>query len=283
MQGTQTAIRTLFGYKWRTLVIASTLIYLMLSVAANADTYNFFFDGKNKKKPGAAATTEDNQEESAEEAKKEDAKKEEEKKAEAPATTPQSQSNQVTVGTPPQQPIIINNNNTMTAPTAPAPLPASTTASSEETVLYKEKISRWRLGVSTIYSGEDAVRASNGIVLGSGTMYGGLVSLGFQMSRAFGLNLYGGAKLVEGSGTLKPHAGLDLELMTFNRSRVDLNIIDVGLLVGGSTAAAAHGNIGSLHAGARVNINFNPSFGITAVARGNAGYYLLEAGFITRL
>jgi hypothetical protein len=121
--------------------------------------------------------------------------------------------------------------------------------------------------------------------------WGGLVSVGYDFSRSFSVNLFGGLRVLEKTEKTYFHAGVDLELTPFRvpiSSRHDL--IELGIIFGGSTALAAKGKVpgvddnwGTVHVGTRVGINITPEFGITAAARANLGHVMFEGGLTARL
>lgn len=269
---------------WHVWFTAVSLGLLMASVNAYSDTYNFYFD---KKKKGQEAEESESQKEEVVE------KKEEEQK-------------QVVNVPSGQTPIVIHNNNHVgnvtadqTAPVVTPPAPIVTPPPVEGPTLSSgtnlaDSLERpsarspWKISLSAMVVAEEMDRAysSQGVLTSYNSMeptVGGLVTLGYSFSRSVGVNLYGGLRVAE-SAQSDFHAGVDLEVLPFRIPiSKDVDLFELGFLFGGSTAMAAYDNIGSLHIGVRTNINVASSFGLTAAARANLGYVMVEAGISARI
>lgn len=267
--------------KWKLVILAVTGLSLMLSASAFADTYNFYFD-KNKKKGTKVETTE-NAEESQEESSEE-----------ANESTPSNSSSKTYKAG--QVPIIINNTNTntLTAPTAPVapvveearstPAESSSSVATVEPVVRQFKPSHWRLGTSVV-----RYTPQNVYPLDTNARYGGLVSLGYDNHRGIVVNLYSHLLMVNNGKkeTGDVHLGADLEILPIRSGMYSVGreytVFELGPVIGASTLMASGGNLVSVHVGGRMNWYFNESLGVTAVARANLGYVMLDAGILVRL
>lgn len=113
---------------------------------------------------------------------------------------------------------------------------------------------------------------------------GGLLSLSWYPSRVLGFTAFGGAQYDNNQLASNPYAGLDLEFRPFRLPVTETyDLFQFGFLAGATTLGGYHGNSGSLHLGARVDINLGSTFGITAATRFNLDYAMFEAGIVTRL
>ena len=116
------------------------------------------------------------------------------------------------------------------------------------------------------------------------SMGGGAIGIAFFPTRGLGLNLWGGSYDAGRSSLGRGFAGADLELLPL---RVSLgkweNAIEGGILLGASTLRAAHGNVATAHAGARIAFNLGDTFSVTAAGRANLGYLMGEAGIAVHL
>ncbi|OFZ83189.1 MAG: hypothetical protein A2583_01880 [Bdellovibrionales bacterium RIFOXYD1_FULL_53_11] len=121
--------------------------------------------------------------------------------------------------------------------------------------------------------------------------YGGVVGIGYQFTKDLGINAYGGGTRVNDAfpyrGTVhKPafFAGGELEVMPV---RISLgrfeDLLQFGAMIGASSFRRSEENIGSLHAGLRLNLNFGHGWGLSTAVRGNLGYLQSEAGLLIRL
>jgi hypothetical protein len=194
---------------------------------------------------------------------------------------------------------------------APAPLPVAPApnvqglgpaASNETTVQTPQRyLSRLRFGMTGVYFPKKEY-TTNWFNTGRSSMsspsydpfadqkdnyrtYGGMMSLGFVFSPMFTLNAFGGAHHATKEKKTLAMVGLDAEFYPFSAAVPpwDVNPVELGLLAGGSTSLGTDGDFGALHAGARLNLNFSPRFGITAIGRVSWSYLMTEVGFVTRL
>jgi hypothetical protein len=78
--------------------------------------------------------------------------------------------------------------------------------------------------------------------------------------------------------------GAELELLPIRISigRFE-NLLEIGLLGGGSTIAASYDNVFTFHGGGIVNVNLGEHWGLTGAVRGNLGYVMGSAGLIVHL
>jgi hypothetical protein len=280
---------------WNVLVLISLLFFLWASLAANADVYNFYLS-----KPGAKKTAPPPEESASEsDSDSESESDETDRKPVAPAAKKDQDLN--------QRPIIINNVNTntnnVTPPpavtavpvspppgiAAPAPVPVAPTAlvpssTNSATVSYPpEGPSKWKFGLAGL------LYLPHGSSYGSyqrsaSTSVGGLAELGYHFSKSVSLNGYAGLTTGDLKASDNKIAGLDLEFQPFRVPITDtMDLLQVGVLIGGSTASAADDNWGSLHVGARAGLNFSSRFGISTAARINFGHLMFEGGITARL
>jgi hypothetical protein len=249
------------------------LLALLLAASARSDTYNFYF-AKPAKKPESASSPA------------------------APATAAGTESAPAPSGTAAVAPIpgagmpvIITNTNNIGYPPAdprssqagtPAPVVAtpvspSPDASLAATAALTQEPHRdpWRLGLAAAYQYGYPIGG-----LGEEHAWGGVISLGYFFTPAFGVVGWGGTRSQYASD-LGGFAGLDLEWLPFRIGASDWQVLELGFLAGGSTLKAATGNIGTFHAGARLDLNFDKHFGLTAAVHANLGYAMLEAGLVT--
>lgn len=114
--------------------------------------------------------------------------------------------------------------------------------------------------------------------------YGGLLTLGYNFTESFAINVYGGARYAKPNDKRYYHVGMDFEIIPI-RIPVTRNweLFELGFLLGASNALAAKDNWGTLHVGARVNINIMETFGLTVSTRANLGHVLLEGGLTARI
>jgi hypothetical protein len=258
------------------------VISMGLSTGVFADTYNFNFSKPSKSKKGPQIEVEED-EESAEEKPKESAK---EKKTEETVASDRA-------------PIVIHNNNSIAMPPTATPVEAprvepkpepraeetsSALSSTEATVAIAESSSpsAWRLGLLSAVSkdvGHNSGNKYNLLPPAPELSFG--VSLAYSITRALALNTY--ASFGEYHGNQKLYGGAEIEFLPVRWQLSKWDPITFGILFGGSTLAAAPGNLGTLHAGLRLNINPIKELGITGALRGNAGYMSVEFGVTVRL
>lgn len=269
---------------WPVGVMMATLLSLLLSVSAYADTYNFYF----KKKPG------EGQEESAV------STSEEKKPEQNTLAVPKSSGS--------DQPIVIHNINNVgrdsaqkeePKPVAPAPIQNERNYESHSN--YKadyrrldlrereRKTSPWRFGVGAALVFQDVQKSylSSGLVQTYNDMegqFGGIFSLALALSDNMNLNSFGGGQYSDFENQVQFMYGGELEILPFRiplKRGVDL--VQFGFLGGISNLMTSPEHQHTVHAGAKLNINFGHSFGITATGRANLGYVMFDAGIITRL
>lgn len=284
---------------WR-LTVLTVIAYFASSGNAYADNYNFYFTKPPKKKGQQTEQMQENSDESSEE----------EEVAKEPVTPPPPlvNPNTQTLTVPSsQQPIIINNTNNVGYPTQPSvPLAPLTREAQPEPEAFhdyrpdtkvstlvlpayqEQPRSNWRMGLSGILLLSEVTRAYES----SGSLYtydskeenwGGLVTLGWDITKVMGLNFYGGATHGNYPSKVNFHYGADLQLMPLRVPLKNFDLIEFGFLVGGSNIMAARDNVGTLHAGAKLNVNFGKDYGFTASTRANFGHFLFEAGFVARI
>lgn len=278
---------------------------------------------KKNKKHQPVISEEQEEDQSSEENGSEESEQEEEKveRTQAtPPTTAQTSPNTQTVTIPnTQQPIIINNTNNVGYPAAlpptppgnevrinpltldppslksePAPLPHNSydlqpRASTTVLPAYQQKEpSNWRMGLSGIMLVADAKKAysSYGILNtydSTTKSFGGLVTLGWDVTKVIGFNFYGGASHNGDYNKLTPHYGADLQLMPLKVPARNFDLVEFGFLVGASNILSNRDHVGAMHVGAKLNVNFGRDYGFTASTRANIGHYLFEAGFVARI
>lgn len=258
------------GPRWA--IVAASLLLLCFSVTATCDTYNFYFEPKKKgQEPGAEA--------------------EQAAPQPAPPATPAQPAPQAPApassapGTAPQ-PIVIHNNNNFGSPVPPQAAPSGplTTVATES-----GGRSPFRLGIGALLSIEEfRVATVNQGRLDSyrrtSDIWGGLLTLGYDFTRGFRTSVFGGVRSMPYEKSSSFLAGLDLEFVPFRIAANERwDVFELGLLVGASTIASSRDGIGSLHGGARINVNMAERLGITLSGRANLGHITFEAGFITRL
>jgi len=107
---------------------------------------------------------------------------------------------------------------------------------------------------------------------------GSTINLGYFVTRGLVLNAFGGAYEKAGFGG----AETEVRLISVSLGRFD-NVIDLGMMLGGSSLGAVSGNAASMHAGLRANLNFGDQWGFTAAIRGNLGYVMAEGGLAIHL
>lgn len=252
-------------FRWTGFVCA---VCLVVAATAKSDTYNFYFAKPKKQSEPARVVP-----------PKEEAAAPDDGLPPAPEYLPGE--GPATSGTEAKASIVINNNNNVTVPqvSAPPPVEVATSASSEAVIQARpnEDRTHWRFGAGVLMA-PGATRLD-----GSGAETGAVISLGLDFTRWFGVNLYTGG-LVYNSGSPEMHfyGGTDLEIRPFRISIGKLDVLELGLLVGGSTVVADYENWGSLHAGGRATLSFDKHFGITVAARANLGTVLFEGGLVTR-
>lgn len=257
-------------------------ISMGLSGGVFADTYNFNFSKPSKSKKGPQVEVEED-EETAEDKPREAVK---EKKTEETVASDRA-------------PIVIHNNNSIAMPPTATPVEApkaeakpepravetsSALSSTEATVTIADSSSPspWRLGLLSAVSKD--VGPNNGYqynLLPPAPELSFGVSLAYAITRALALNTY--ASFGEYHGNQKLYGGAEIEFLPVRWQLSKWDPIAFGILFGGSTLAAAPGNLGTLHAGLRLNINPIKELGITGALRGNAGYMSVEFGVTVRL
>jgi hypothetical protein len=269
------------------------LVFVLFSWAARADTYNFYFEPKNKGAKPAAQVQED-----------ETPTPQPEPTAQPPAVSPAP-----TYSASPsqsQQPVIINNNvsvpNHFSYPppaSAPAAAPAAVAPSEEapspsstaEVSPPSEKSKKWSLTLSAMGSSSSST-SSTSSTLGTVTdemkqkLSGVLVAAAYRLSAGLEGRLYGGAYEESGlNSSSQGHliAGLDLDFLPFRFGWGGMNFLELGFILGASTLNAAPGNIASLHAGLRGNLNLSQNWGFTAGIRANLGAATGEIGIVMHL
>ncbi len=164
---------------------------------------------------------------------------------------------------------------------APAPSPtATTTTSAQVSALAPEadgpRKRKWRIAALGHAQDRDNAFDMSYSKLGSG------VSVGFFPIRELGLSLTAGATRIEKNPEAFALAELDFIPIHIALGSWE-NAIEGGVIGGFNTIRRVNGNAGSLHAGARVGINFSESFGLTASYRLNAGLRMAEAGIVIRI
>ena len=117
----------------------------------------------------------------------------------------------------------------------------------------------------------------------SGPKWGG--SFAYLFNRELGLNAF--AALLptdDGSGSNNVLAGLELEVTPIRLSfgRFD-NLLEAGILLGGTHIPDHYGVWAEPHIGGRVNLNLGESWGLTAAGRYASDYKMAEAGLAIRL
>ncbi len=259
-------------------------------------------------------------EENAEESETPEEEKVERTPVVPPPSAAQTSPNTQTVTIPnTQQPIIINNTNNVGYPSPypsagpgsemrvnpltldppsiksePAPLPSTTydlESRSSAAVLpaYQEpNRSNWRMGLSGIMLVSDAKKAYSSYGLlntydSSTNSWGGLVTLGWDVTKVIGFNFYGGASHNSDYDKLTPHYGADLQIMPLKIPAKNFDLVEFGFLVGASNILSNRDHVGAMHVGAKLNLNFGREYGFTASTRANIGHYLFEAGFVARI
>ncbi len=268
-------------------LVLSGLILLMMSVAAYADTYNFFFD---KKKKGS-----------------EQAESEEGESSPAPDAAPVAplaapvvpQSSQQTISTPSGQPLIINNTvsvpNTTSVPTtntSPGPYQQSGAPVLQAEIPAVAPVAKarptWRLGVSTvgtILSGKKGLSDSSDFDWEpNGSQSGGyLLSLGYRFEPSIGVNVYAGR--VTTGAALSSHVvgGADFEWMALRRNAGDWDAVELGLLAGFSNFTGKMDRLEAMHVGARLNLNAGPHFSLSLAGKKGMNLAFAEVGISVNL
>lgn len=278
-------------------LVMSGLIMLMMSVAAYADTYNFFFD---KKKKGSELSQEEGESSPAPETTQA-------APAPTPAPTsvvPQTSTQQIT--TPSGQPLIINNTvsvpNTTTVPTTntapPAAYPQGPVAGLHAEIpppmpVVQKVRPAWRLGLSTIALKTSATSQSTdmynwrsdmdwyGYEGGSSSSAGGyLLSLGYRFEPSIGVNAYAGKVATLGGSVI---GGADFEWLPLRRNAGDWDALELGLLAGFSNFTGKIDRLEALHVGARLNLNAGPHFSLTLAGKGAKNMAMAELGVSVNL
>lgn len=289
---------------WRSsIVAAASLAFFGMSVAAYADTYNFYFSKGKKKKAPVESTVESDAESTQDVVTDEDT-------ADEPAEPKNS------VGRS-NQPIIINNNihgvptdenRRFTPPESssyrpefdpedrpPAkPIGARSDSSPSTTVATTLKdpddFSHFRFGLSAI---RWSSRGNGADFDGSGDP-GLVTTLGIDFTRALGMNIYGGRYEYEwqfagGNGFRDSRflLGAEFQFTPFRLNVGSFDLFELGFIAGtstlGRTGIATLIDPEQIHLGARFSINFGKSFGITTVGRANGRYAMAEVGLTARL
>lgn len=148
--------------------------------------------------------------------------------------------------------------------------------------------SNWRMGLSGIMLIADAKKAysSYGVLNtydSSTQSWGGLVTLGWDVTKVIGFNFYGGASHNGDYNKLTPHYGADIQIMPLKIPARNFDVLEFGFLAGASNILSNRDHVGAMHVGAKLNVNFGRDYGFTASTRANVGHYLFEAGFVARI
>ncbi|MGZ3709060.1 MAG: hypothetical protein ACXWPM_09840 [Bdellovibrionota bacterium] len=169
---------------------------------------------------------------------------------------------------------------------APAPTPAVTAepvvAAAEEVHETQEQTrARWRLNSSDpLRHWELGLGAQARSTYGMSSVGPGAeLDLGYHFTHDLGLEAFIGYNVGTISGWDQLHGGLEFQLIPVHISIGRFtDFIDLGVLAGLSTIAAAPGNYVTVHGGARLDLNFGDRWGLTATGRLNAGYYMVSSG-----
>jgi hypothetical protein len=285
-----------------TLACVAALIGMALSVSAFSDTYNFYFSKPKKNAQNAPAAEQDDPD---------DATDSGTSPAVPPVTTQPAGSGAVGVTPNGQSPIIINNNNNihlpqgepagpaapatapLVAPPAPPGDPAKLTAPALSASLTAPGEARapWRFGLGAVYFiGGTTVQGPiydseyYGEATGEGSVHtlGASVSLGYFFVPAFGINGYVAGLLNSGGTGNGVMAGGDLEFAPFRLTVGNLDVLELGLLAGANKYLyTTFDDDVFFYAGARVSLNLDRHFGLTASVRTNFSAAMLEGGIIT--
>ena len=261
------------------------LVFVLFSWAARADTYNFYFEPKNKGAKPAAQVPEE--------------------EPPPPVVSPAPTSS---AGPGMQQPVIINNNisvpNTFSypqpavapsSPAATAAIPSEdtpTASATAEVYPLPEKSRKWSLSLAAMGSASSSSTSISSPSLGTVTnemkhkLSGVLVSVAYRLSGGLEARLFGGAYEESGlnassQGSLI--AGFDMDFLPFRFGWGGMNFVELGFLIGASTMNAAPGNIASLHGGLRANCNLSQNWCVTAGIRANLGAATGEIGIVMHL
>ena len=289
---------------WRSSVVAAvSLAFFGMSVAAFADTYNFYFQ-KGKKKPVIEST--EKSVESDVDANPEVAAEDAEVKS--PENSPENspESSGIRRGSNNQTPIIINNNingleRSYTPPDSssyspedrPPAKPIGQRIAPEVTVTavatpVEPSRNHFRFGLSAIRWNERGWNNVNGNNFTDGG--GGLLAtFGIDFSPAVGINLIGGSiRELRGNGwndcddRMRPVFGAELQVTPFRLNMGSWDLIEFGFLAGTSNIVGSPISADSIHVGSRFGVNFGKSFGITTTGRISKGYTMLETGLVAR-
>ena len=244
------------------------LIVLALSTNAYTDTYNFMFTKPKKKNAVARAPeTEDGTSDS---------------ETEEEETPKKKASESLVVGE--KTPIVINNSNTFNSPSpvVAAAEPSSTTV--QTIVKEPPRISPWRFGISGLYLPNKEFRTWSDPYHVNKNGRGGLIEMSWVSSPIFALTAYGGGYQAPGIRDTAIRGGIDAEVYLFTpEDRSTLSMFELAGIVGSLLDFEDTGTI-HIHGGARLNVNFNPKFGLTGSARvSEQGEVMYQAGLITRL
>lgn len=268
------------GQWWRILILFCCAC--LFSVSAFAGVYNFYFGDKGKKHKAAQQIDADEEKEDTEESGGDEGDRDTVKASGG------------------QQPIVINNvnnndnvnkqvNGTSIPQPAAVPVNPPTLTEAPPLVPFTPHESRaivstpsrilpirfW-LGAGTIH--EDHRARHNSVHGGTA----GIIGLGYQLSKPFAIDLYGGAFPLDERHKYG-YGGLDLSFLPFRipiTERWDL--FQLGFLVGVSTLSpATPDNIGSIHGGVRANLNLGERFTMMGQAKANLGSTQLELALVT--
>lgn len=273
LKGTKIRQATVVRSGWRPIITLATLFMLLLSVSAYADTYHFHF-AKPKGEKGAVQP----------------------EQLSEPVATPKSQHSdkQTLKYQAGQTPIVINNVNTNNVGQTPAKYSVMDNANEPyssrlRTYTPVDDGSGFRLSLAgmLMFQEFDYLTVNQGqtsTYTDTEEVWGGLVTLGYDFNKTVGLNVYGGFRVEDPTDDVYFHWGSDLEFTPFRiPASSTWDVVEFGLLAGFSNILDTGGNIGTIHIGSRLNINFAKSFGLTTSARANLGHVMFEAGFVTRL
>lgn len=303
---------------WRTTIVtAASLAFFGVSVAAFADTYNFYFTkGKKKAAPtesGSSAETADAASETLtdEPALETSEAKRRERGGDRPIiinnnihgvpseenrrfTPPDSSSfapEDDPENRPPAKPI--GSSRLSPRPSAPPSTPPSETTVTASVKAPADDYSHFRFAISAV--AWDAKGWNNDIGNVSHGEPGIIATLGIDFTRALALNIYGGTVRERWLGNngnnvaqeMRFMGGAEFQVTPFRLNVGSFDLLELGFVVGSSTLGQS--DIQSfvdpkqIHLGARFNINFGKSFGLTNAFRVNGRYTLLEAGLVARL
>jgi hypothetical protein len=149
-----------------------------------------------------------------------------------------------------------------------------------------ERRSPWRLAVGGLITGIDTrelLEGDPGRFPDKETARGGLVALGYDVTRMIGVTGFVGGVSAQSLDDLRLVAGGDFQFLPFRLPVGSLDLLEFGVLAGGSNLLVSDGDRIGWHVGARLNVNFADTLGLTAAARLNAGHWMAEGGVTARL